>query len=322
MRTRRAFDAVTLGRRRRARAMNQRLAELDRLEFGAMALPREPRARGLVTLIVLAVAIAAGLSLWLLSGSGSVGHRPLVAAAGEAAATEPQARVAPRILDAPTHTHVDRPTRLLPVVTATGASSYRLFSASDAVRWQPCRAIHYVTHHGGEGAALDAIFRSAVGEVTAATGLKFVNDGATPELPLLDPSDRLPYQPRVYGDRWAPVLVSWSNAVESPELAGTVEGFAGPLSWHADIEPARYVSGTVTLDVEKLRALRRGSPGGVDKVRTVLLHELGHLIGLAHIKDRSQVMYPSLNSSSPKHYGAGDRAGLALLGRGPCYSDF
>ena len=43
--------------------------------------------------------------------------------------------------------------------------------------------------------------------------------------------------------------------------------------------------------------------------RTLYLHELGHVMGLQHTSKRSQLMYPSLNSSTPSHFAAGDRAG-------------
>ncbi len=49
--------------------------------------------------------------------------------------------------------------------------------------------------------------------------------------------------------------------------------------------------------------------------RTLYLHELGHVMGLQHTSKRSQLMYPSLNSSTPSHFAAGDKKGLALLGR-------
>ncbi len=47
----------------------------------------------------------------------------------------------------------------------------------------------------------------------------------------------------------------------------------------------------------------------------VALHELGHLVGLEHLPDTNQVMYPSINVNLAG-YAAGDLAGLAALGRG------
>ena len=51
------------------------------------------------------------------------------------------------------------------------------------------------------------------------------------------------------------------------------------------------------------------------QARAVLLHELGHLVGLAHVTDPFQVMY-NTNSYPLASYHAGDRRGLALFGLG------
>ena len=55
-------------------------------------------------------------------------------------------------------------------------------------------------------------------------------------------------------------------------------------------------------------------------VQAVVEHELGHLVGLAHVNDATQIMYPR---ASPRvlGYRAGDLTGLAALGRGACTAD-
>ena len=47
-----------------------------------------------------------------------------------------------------------------------------------------------------------------------------------------------------------------------------------------------------------------------------LLHELGHLVGLDHVDDPNELMYP--RAAERTSYGPGDLKGLALLGAIPC----
>lgn len=56
----------------------------------------------------------------------------------------------------------------------------------------------------------------------AGTGLVFIDDGLTDERWS---KEREPYQPDRYGDRWAPILISWSTEEEeAPGLGGFYGG--------------------------------------------------------------------------------------------------
>ena len=174
-------------------------------------------------------------------------------------------------------------------------------------------ALHYVTRPDGEPFGARPVVAAAVARLSAATGLSLVDDGATREAPS---DTRLAYQPRRYGKRWAPVLLAWSDPSASPELAGGVAGFAGPAAWGQSAQTTHYVSGQVVLDAPQLTRLL-ASPDGAAKVREVVMHELGHLAGLAHVDDAGQLMKPSA-SAVVGGYRDGDRHGLAILGRGSC----
>ncbi|MGH8984267.1 MAG: hypothetical protein ACRDY6_10400, partial [Acidimicrobiia bacterium] len=75
------------------------------------------------------------------------------------------------------------------------------------------------------------------------------------------------------------------------------------------------ISGSVALaaDAGLAPGFGPGSWGGT------LLHELGHSVGLAHVDDIAEVMYPMAVLDREARYGPGDRTGLAHLG-GPCHS--
>lgn len=150
--------------------------------------------------------------------------------------------------------------------------------------------------------------------MSAATGLRFINDGQTTEGPV---EDRAAYQPARYGDRWAPVLIAWATPEEVPDFGVDIAGEAGPVRIQRPNGQMVYITGQVNLDPTKLAGISRGN-GRLPVA--VIEHELGHLVGLAHVADPAQIMFPR-GSGAVSDYQAGDLAGLAALGRGNCAPD-
>lgn len=185
-----------------------------------------------------------------------------------------------------------------------------------ALSWSPCRPIHYVlsTPHMPVGGA--ELVHGAVAEISTASGLTFVSDGMTTERPV---EDRRDHQPDRYGNRWAPVLIAWATDDEVPDFGVDIAGEASPYGRWTPSGDAAYVSGAVYLDAAWFAQTMR-APGGIMQARAVVLHELGHLVGLAHVNDRQQIMFPRAQAGVFS-LGAGDRAGLAALGQGPCQAD-
>lgn len=79
--------------------------------------------------------------------------------------------------------------------------------------------------------------------------------------------------------------------------------------------PGHYLTGRVVLDVDTFTRLSR-KPHGRPIAQAIVMHELGHLVGLAHVDDPGELMHSS--NLERLDFGPGDRAGLALLGQGPC----
>jgi hypothetical protein len=185
------------------------------------------------------------------------------------------------------------------------------------VTWDPCRPVHYVTRPDGAPKGGAALVRWAFRQISTATGLQFVDDGAINEAPS---DSRASFQPARYGDRWAPVLVAWSDPVAWPPLANGVLGRAGPTPFGiAGRDNERFVTGQAVFNGPALGVQLQ--TGDDNKARAVLLHELGHLVGLDHVTDPFQVMYDTNLYPLPS-YRSGDLRGLKLLGSGRCFTDY
>jgi hypothetical protein len=162
----------------------------------------------------------------------------------------------------------------------------------------------------------DRMLTEAIDRVSAVSGLRFEVEGVSDEVPS---QDRKSYQPDRYGDRWAPVLVAWTDDKEYPELGGDVVGRGGSDWSVTQDNTLAYVSGIVALDGPDLKRLVNNESAGWEKARASVMHEFGHLLGLDHVDAPSQIMNPEGNDVT--EFQSGDKAGLAQLGEGKCYSE-
>jgi len=265
---------------------------------------------------MVVLAMLAGLAHWTSTGVLRVSDLAVGkgAAASDAAAFEPATgREAP----SPSREARARPMRQPPQQTGHGAHRFLLTTPGGApVGYDPCRPIHYVVNGRTAPREGRQLLREAIDRVSAATGLVFVDDGDTTESPS---ERRAAFQPRRYGDRWAPVLIAWSDPAEVRGLGGDVAGRGGsvPVSRPGSRNPSVYVTGVVTLDGPQIA--QQLLPGAPALARAVVQHELGHLVGLDHVDDTAELMNPS--TSELTDWGPGDREGLAALGRGRCFPD-
>lgn len=206
--------------------------------------------------------------------------------------------------------------RLLPAVDApagAGGFAFLLERRGRPVAFDPCRPVHWVMRSRGAPADGPQLLGDAFAELSRATGLAFVFDGLTGE----GLNDRRPLVDRArYGPRYSPVLVAWSDPAESPDLQGGVAGFAGPLLADPDGRGPRLVTGTVVLDAPQVARLQ----GAYAARLSVVLHELGHLAGLAHVDDPRDTMYA--RSAVAGGYTVGARRGLSQVGQGRCFTDW
>lgn len=180
-------------------------------------------------------------------------------------------------------------------------------SDGEPMRWNPCEPVHYVVNPAGapDGSVEDV--HEAVRRISAATGVAFVFDGLTDEVLTGLRGSRV-VQP--YPDRWAPVLVAWVDPLRSDirfevrnrMVAGLAHVIPGPDS-------EVWVSGWIAMNRDDPNPPGWASPGDQGPI---LLHEFGHIMGLAHVKKPNELMHPA--GGWMKDLGPGDREGLRQLG--------
>jgi hypothetical protein len=181
------------------------------------------------------------------------------------------------------------------------------------IRWDPCEPIRWVFNPDGAPPTGQADVAAALQLVADASGLSFRFDGLTDEVPSWH---RPLLQPERYGDRWAPVLVAWTGPDDELALTERQRGAAVPVAVSTSDGETLFVSGQVVLNATA--DLDAGFGDRSSSWGAVLAHEGGHLVGLDHVDDRSQLMYPE-TAPGPAIFGIGDRRGLQAVGaRGGC----
>lgn len=201
--------------------------------------------------------------------------------------------------------------RAVPAAQFTGHGPHRWMQhqpglPDEPVRWNPCATIHYVINPVGGPAGAVPMIRSAVAEVQVVSGLRFAYAGLTSQRP--DPEGRT----RVAGGQ---LLIAFASPREVPRLAGDVAGLGGSSAVDPGEGRRQYVEGRITLDEGSFARLEH-SLGGHAEQRAIVLHELGHVVGLAHVADRNQLM--ASENVGGTDFADGDLQGLAVLGQGPC----
>lgn len=202
--------------------------------------------------------------------------------------------------------------------SARGEFAFLARSADGPYRWNPCQPIEYEVNleHAPPGAIQDV--REAIRRVSEATGIAFVEVGTTRR--TVDSQIGRAFLSGVAGgSKYLPLLIDWVPHEHFDFVADTHRAAAFGLPSTGYGELARtYVSGVVAMDAgERLPAGfgQRYSRG------VILMHELAHVMGLAHVGSRTEIMWAPEASDArfplllQADWGPGDLEGLERLGR-------
>lgn len=277
-------------RRRNARYLARRMAELDRLdrEFGLGAMPRgsarKPtkarRSHGPVLPGLLITAVIVGAIVAMSPADNMRQIRRLVGFDDDRLAAVPD------------------------VPRGEGSFSFLQTQrgSEEPVGYDPCRPIEVLVNPAGAPPDYDELVDTGLDRTSAATGLSFVRVGLTDNRDVMTG----PFPRR------EPVLIAWATDDEVPDLAGDVAGIGGSV---AVGQPGalRYVTGRIVLDSDVFASF---GPDEQPFAQAIVDHELGHLVGLGHVDDPRELMYA--DNVGVTTYGPGDREGLARLGSVDC----
>ncbi|MGZ6733288.1 MAG: matrixin family metalloprotease [Nocardioides sp.] len=203
--------------------------------------------------------------------------------------------------------HVREPDRVLPAVAVPRTHGHFAFAKTqpgtdDPVTYSPCHPIPYVVNLSGGPADGDTIITTAITRISAAAGLAFEDRGTTEDTHFTG---------RHAGD---PVLIGFvrSGVLDGLSRESGNVGLGGSTAVPSGIAHFAYRTGMVALRTDWFDDPQVGEPQKI----AVVMHELGHVLGLGHVDDTRELMAGT--NVGLTHLGPGDREGLARLGRGAC----
>ena len=202
---------------------------------------------------------------------------------------------------------------------AQAATGYKLQTVTLAsgkttvARWNPCQAaITYQVNLAGlpkaKRAAMLALVKKSFAKLAAVDGLTYRYTGTTTFVPM---SNNLAAGPAEI------VVAAVGRNATDLGLGENSLGYGGTVwsTWYgSNGEGAAVVRGFVVLNPSGMASLKPGFGKGKTQ-GNVVLHELGHATGLEHVSGKDEQMNPTLMSTAPNGYGAGDRAELKKIGR-------
>jgi hypothetical protein len=197
-----------------------------------------------------------------------------------------------------------------PYYTPSGKPSEHAFMFNSTItRWDPCTVIGWRINarQATTGALSDA--KTAFKRLGQATGFRFTYRGTTSGIPQYDSNSWFPNDTQI--------VVAWvrkgqtslfdgqgaADAVGAPYVMTGYKNGDGTAAY-------KIAKGSVVIDSQF--KVKGGFGTGLTR-GDILLHELGHVMGLAHYSSSNEMMNPIMTRGVAR-YGKGDLYGLELHG--------
>jgi hypothetical protein len=184
--------------------------------------------------------------------------------------------------------------------------------------WDKCQsALRYAINMNGYDEKYRAVIADDIARVATATGIAFTYVGDTSFIPQSSDPYGYPLSQFANGSTPYDLLISLSDDGITDLLPGSLGGITYPNWIYNTGKDGRLDVATISMDMANLDYRQ---PWAGDGLGPVLLHELGHAMGINHVTDTSQIMYPGAVPNGPQTYASGDLRGLWLVGQGAAHS--
>lgn len=194
-----------------------------------------------------------------------------------------------------------------PYAPAGSKHAWTRIAPGHRIQFNPCRPVRWKLNTQYAPPGVKAEVKQALQQLSSATGIRFPYAGKTHAIPGSSRS-------------WpgnTNMVVAWADPSQTKwDLHGNVIGRGGQLRTAF----ARGAKGKHALQITRSGLVLDNTfpaPAGFvgpNARGAIIIHELGHVVGLGHTSDIAQMMYPSAENVYNGVYQAGDLTGLRHVG--------